>query len=160
MVIHAFGGYYGLAISWVLYRPNLHQSKRLIGSVYHSDVFAMIGKWAIIGVRSPLNLNVLMQSTVHVDISLSVFITIKPQPFAYKRVSPAALWLTVLPHRHTVPVDVLAQFQLSHHGPRRRTAQNGHQHLPCSRVLCPHHCCHLQHVSEERKTGHGEACIV
>ncbi|CAF99542.1 unnamed protein product, partial [Tetraodon nigroviridis] len=43
MVIHAFGGYYGLAISWVLYRPNLHQSKRLNGSVYHSDVFAMIG---------------------------------------------------------------------------------------------------------------------
>nr|XP_046241588.1 rh family, C glycoprotein a [Scatophagus argus] len=43
MVIHAFGGYYGLAISWVLYRPNLHQSKRLAGSVYHSDMFAMIG---------------------------------------------------------------------------------------------------------------------
>lgn len=44
MVIHAFGGYYGLAISWVLYRPNLHQSRRLNGSVYHSDVFAMIGE--------------------------------------------------------------------------------------------------------------------
>ncbi|KAM7015512.1 rh family, C glycoprotein a [Tautogolabrus adspersus] len=43
MVIHAFGGYYGLAISWVLYRPNLHLSKRLNGSVYHSDLFAMIG---------------------------------------------------------------------------------------------------------------------
>ncbi|KAL2088323.1 hypothetical protein ACEWY4_015222 [Coilia grayii] len=43
MVIHTFGGYYGLSISWVLYRPNLHQSKRLNGSVYHSDVFAMIG---------------------------------------------------------------------------------------------------------------------
>ncbi|XP_030648812.1 rh family, C glycoprotein a isoform X2 [Chanos chanos] len=43
MVIHEFGGYYGLAISWVLYRPNLDQSKRLQGSVYHSDVFAMIG---------------------------------------------------------------------------------------------------------------------
>lgn len=45
MVIHAFGGYYGLAISWMLYRPNLHQSKRLHGSVYHSDVFAMIGAY-------------------------------------------------------------------------------------------------------------------
>lgn len=44
MVIHAFGGYYGLAISWVLYRPNLHLSKRLNGSVYHSDMFAMIGE--------------------------------------------------------------------------------------------------------------------
>ncbi|XP_077480600.1 ammonium transporter Rh type C 2 isoform X1 [Stigmatopora argus] len=43
MVIHAFGGYYGLAISWVLYRPKLKLSKRLNGSVYHSDLFAMIG---------------------------------------------------------------------------------------------------------------------
>ncbi|XP_033972443.1 rh family, C glycoprotein a [Trematomus bernacchii] len=43
MVIHAFGGYYGLAISWVLYRPKLHQSKSLNGSIYHSDMFAMIG---------------------------------------------------------------------------------------------------------------------
>ncbi|KAM4592730.1 ammonium transporter Rh type C 2 [Odontesthes bonariensis] len=43
MVIHCFGGYYGLAISWVLYRPNLHQSKRLHGSNYESDLFAMIG---------------------------------------------------------------------------------------------------------------------
>uniref|UniRef100_A0A672HIH4 Ammonium transporter Rh type C 2 n=1 Tax=Salarias fasciatus TaxID=181472 RepID=A0A672HIH4_SALFA len=43
MVIHCFGGYYGLAISWVLYRPNLHLSKRHHGSIYHSDLFAMIG---------------------------------------------------------------------------------------------------------------------
>ncbi|XP_041848495.1 ammonium transporter Rh type C 2 [Melanotaenia boesemani] len=43
MVIHCFGGYYGLAISWVLYRPNLNLSKRLQGSTYQSDVFAMIG---------------------------------------------------------------------------------------------------------------------
>lgn len=43
MVIHTFGGYYGLSISWMLYRPNLDQSSRLQGSCYHSDVFAMIG---------------------------------------------------------------------------------------------------------------------
>nr|XP_040019620.1 ammonium transporter Rh type C isoform X1 [Gasterosteus aculeatus aculeatus] len=43
MVIHTFGAYYGLSISWMLYRPNLDQSDRLHGSVYHSDVFAMIG---------------------------------------------------------------------------------------------------------------------
>ncbi|XP_007252658.3 ammonium transporter Rh type C 2 [Astyanax mexicanus] len=43
MTIHTFGGYFGLMVSWVLYRPNLHQSKRLHGSVYHSDLFAMIG---------------------------------------------------------------------------------------------------------------------
>ncbi|KAL4005954.1 hypothetical protein ACER0C_005667 [Sarotherodon galilaeus] len=43
MVIHTFGAYYGLSISWMLYRPNLHQSSGLQVSVYHSDVFAMIG---------------------------------------------------------------------------------------------------------------------
>ncbi|XP_007252657.3 ammonium transporter Rh type C 1 [Astyanax mexicanus] len=43
MTIHTFGGYYGLVISWILYRPYLHQSKRFQGSVYHSDLFAMIG---------------------------------------------------------------------------------------------------------------------
>lgn len=43
MVIHTFGGYYGLSISWMLYRPNLDHSSTLQGSVYHSDVFAMIG---------------------------------------------------------------------------------------------------------------------
>ncbi|MBN3282733.1 RHCG protein, partial [Polyodon spathula] len=41
MVIHTFGAYYGLSIARVLYRPNLDKSKH--GSVYHSDVFAMIG---------------------------------------------------------------------------------------------------------------------
>lgn len=123
MVIHAFGGYYGLAISWVLYRPNLHQSKRLNGSVYHSDVFAMIG-------ASPL--------------------------------SPAALaarandLLTCLSScRDSVPVDVLAQFQRSHHRPRRRPAQNSHQHVPGSGFLCSHHGGDFQHVPEEREAGHG-----
>ncbi|KAL6474159.1 hypothetical protein MHYP_G00177200 [Metynnis hypsauchen] len=43
MVIHTFGAYFGLAVSWVLYRPNLKESSRLNGSMYHSDVFAMIG---------------------------------------------------------------------------------------------------------------------
>lgn len=44
MVIHTFGAYYGLTISWVLYRPTLNKNKRLQGSTYHSDVFAMIGE--------------------------------------------------------------------------------------------------------------------
>ncbi|XP_073798469.1 ammonium transporter Rh type C-like 2 isoform X3 [Danio rerio] len=43
MVIHTFGAYYGLSISRVLYRPNLNKSNHMNGSVYHSDVFAMIG---------------------------------------------------------------------------------------------------------------------
>lgn len=47
MVIHTFGAYYGLSISWVLYRPNLKDSSKLNGSVYHSDLFAMIGKFLL-----------------------------------------------------------------------------------------------------------------
>ncbi|XP_023789418.1 ammonium transporter Rh type C [Cyanistes caeruleus] len=43
MTIHTFGAYFGLTVTRVLYRPNLEQSKDKQGSVYHSDLFAMIG---------------------------------------------------------------------------------------------------------------------
>ncbi|XP_029791833.1 ammonium transporter Rh type B isoform X2 [Suricata suricatta] len=43
MTIHTFGAYFGLALSRVLYRPQLEKSRHRQGSVYHSDLFAMIG---------------------------------------------------------------------------------------------------------------------
>uniref|UniRef100_UPI00398E82D7 ammonium transporter Rh type A n=1 Tax=Pristiophorus japonicus TaxID=55135 RepID=UPI00398E82D7 len=43
MTIHAFGAYFGLAVSRVLYRPGLQNDNENEGSVYHSDLFAMIG---------------------------------------------------------------------------------------------------------------------
>uniref|UniRef100_A0A3Q4HA85 Rh family B glycoprotein n=1 Tax=Neolamprologus brichardi TaxID=32507 RepID=A0A3Q4HA85_NEOBR len=43
MTIHTFGAYFGLMVARVLYRPNLHKSKHKNSSVYHSDMFAMIG---------------------------------------------------------------------------------------------------------------------
>lgn len=43
MTIHTFGAYFGLVVARVLYRPNLDKSKHKNGSVYHSDLFAMIG---------------------------------------------------------------------------------------------------------------------
>ncbi|KAM3930523.1 ammonium transporter Rh type A [Leptodactylus fuscus] len=43
MIIHAFGAYFGLAASAVLYRPGLKKGHEHEGSVYHSDLFAMIG---------------------------------------------------------------------------------------------------------------------
>lgn len=124
MVIHAFGGYYGLGISWVLYRPNLHQSKRLNGSVYHSDVFAMIG-----------------------------------EHLARPRSSCLFCRFTRLfsSNRDSVPLDVLAQFQLCHHRPWRRTAQSGHQHVPGTGLLRPHHRGALQHARQARKAGHGDS---
>nr|AJA37519.1 Rh ammonia channel type A [Sciaenops ocellatus] len=43
MTIHAFGAYFGLAVARVLYRPGLRNGHDNDGSVYHSDLFAMIG---------------------------------------------------------------------------------------------------------------------
>lgn len=43
MTIHTFGAYFGLMVTRVLHRPNLHKSKHKNSSVYHSDLFAMIG---------------------------------------------------------------------------------------------------------------------
>ncbi|KAJ1149046.1 hypothetical protein NDU88_001866 [Pleurodeles waltl] len=43
MIIHAFGAYFGLSAARVLYRPALKDGHENEGSVYHSDLFAMIG---------------------------------------------------------------------------------------------------------------------
>ncbi|XP_005800451.3 ammonium transporter Rh type B-like [Xiphophorus maculatus] len=43
MTIHTFGAYFGLMVTRILYRPRLEQSKHKNSSVYHSDLFAMIG---------------------------------------------------------------------------------------------------------------------
>jgi len=40
--VHAFGAYFGLAVARVLYQPS-HNGHAKEGSVYHSDLFAMIG---------------------------------------------------------------------------------------------------------------------
>lgn len=44
MTIHAFGAYFGLAVAGVLYRPGLRGEHKNEESVYHSDLFAMIGE--------------------------------------------------------------------------------------------------------------------
>ncbi|XP_051470572.1 ammonium transporter Rh type A [Apus apus] len=43
MTIHAFGAYFGLAVTLVLYRPGLKNKHENDESTYHSDLFAMIG---------------------------------------------------------------------------------------------------------------------
>ncbi|NXP12403.1 RHAG protein, partial [Thinocorus orbignyianus] len=43
MTIHAFGAYFGLAATLVLYRPGLKKKHENEESTYHSDMFAMIG---------------------------------------------------------------------------------------------------------------------
>ncbi|XP_040824396.1 ammonium transporter Rh type C-like [Ochotona curzoniae] len=43
MTIHMFGAYFGLVVTWILYRPNLDQCKERQRPVYHSNLFAMIG---------------------------------------------------------------------------------------------------------------------
>ncbi|XP_069706919.1 ammonium transporter Rh type A [Phaenicophaeus curvirostris] len=43
MTIHAFGAYFGLAVTLVLYRPGLKNKHENEESTYHSDLFAMVG---------------------------------------------------------------------------------------------------------------------
>ncbi|XP_069798573.1 uncharacterized protein [Narcine bancroftii] len=43
MTIHAFGAYFGLTVTRMLYRPQLEKSRHREGPVYHSNLFAMIG---------------------------------------------------------------------------------------------------------------------
>ncbi len=43
MFVHTFGAYYGLAIARVLFRKDVKGSEKE-GSVYHADLFSMIGK--------------------------------------------------------------------------------------------------------------------
>lgn len=76
MVIHTFGAYYGLTISWILYRPKLHQSKHLGSSVYHSDVFAMIGMlWSLFYMLHTLD------KILHEPLSKNPVLYLKTFPF-------------------------------------------------------------------------------
>lgn len=43
MYIHAFGAYFGLAVARVLHNDQASEAKSE-GSVYHSDIFSMVGK--------------------------------------------------------------------------------------------------------------------
>lgn len=136
MVIHAFGGYYGLTISWVLYRPNLHQSKRLSGSVYHSDVFAMIGEKIFISKHR-------IFISIRFDTNTIIFFC----------------------SRHSLPLDVLAQFQLCHFSSWRWATSSSHQHIPEPGIQRPLHLHHIQPFCQERQIRHGNLthlakCIV
>ena len=43
MFVHAFGAYFGLSVARVLYSDKVEDSTKE-GSVYHSDLFSMIGR--------------------------------------------------------------------------------------------------------------------
>ena len=43
MIVHAFGAYFGMAVSRVLYNEQQEKSTKLAGG-YKSDIFALIGK--------------------------------------------------------------------------------------------------------------------
>lgn len=43
MFVHTFGAYFGLAVARILFRDDVHRASAKEGSVYQSDLFAMIG---------------------------------------------------------------------------------------------------------------------
>lgn len=144
MTIHTFGAYFGLVVSRVLYRPNLEKSKHRNSSVYHSDLFAMIGE----------SLVLLTWTSKDFDMWLA-----KQLLFIYQALnSHVALFSTVF--RYHLSVDVLAQLQLSRYTIWGPPAQNCHEHLLLSgclhtgyiRFLCP--------GQPRRQTGHGEHPLV
>jgi hypothetical protein len=43
MVVHAFGAYFGITVAALIYKKDVHGAEEKESSVYHSDLFAMIG---------------------------------------------------------------------------------------------------------------------
>jgi ammonium transporter Rh len=46
MFVHVFGAYFGITVARILFKDDVHKSTKE-GSVYHSDVFAMIGTYPV-----------------------------------------------------------------------------------------------------------------
>ena len=44
MFVHVFGAYFGLAVSRTMYRKDIKDAEPKNCSIYHSDVFSMIGQ--------------------------------------------------------------------------------------------------------------------
>ena len=44
MFVHVFGAYFGLAVSRTMYRKDIKEAEPKNCSIYHSDVFSMIGE--------------------------------------------------------------------------------------------------------------------
>ena len=42
MFVHVFGAYFGMTVARIIYKDGTHESPKE-GSVYHSDLFSMIG---------------------------------------------------------------------------------------------------------------------
>jgi len=43
MVVHAFGAYFGITVAALIYKKDVHSAEEKESSVYHSDLFSMIG---------------------------------------------------------------------------------------------------------------------
>ena len=44
MFVHVFGAYFGIMVARVLYTKDAHKAEDKEGSVYHSDLFSMVGE--------------------------------------------------------------------------------------------------------------------
>ncbi len=134
MTIHTFGAYFGLVVTRVLYRPNLDKSKHRNSSVYHSDLFAMIGKS--------------LEEFTHLNNSIL---------WSTRTLWSTKFWVLL---RYHLSVDVLAQLQLRYYKLRWPTAQNCHEHLLLSGRLHTGYIRFLRPSQPRRQIGHGEYLLV
>ena len=49
MFVHVFGAYFGLTVATILSRDGTEKAAGKEGSVYHSDLFSVVGRSVVIG---------------------------------------------------------------------------------------------------------------
>ncbi|NXS67423.1 RHAG protein, partial [Pandion haliaetus] len=73
MTIHAFGAYFGLAVTLVLYRPGLKNKHENEESTYHSDIFAMIGTLFLWLFWPSFNSAIVSETTYHIKAIVNTY---------------------------------------------------------------------------------------
>ncbi|GFN86134.1 ammonium transporter rh type b-b [Plakobranchus ocellatus] len=93
MFIHLFGAYFGLAVSRVLHNPEVEESEKE-GSVYYSDIFAMIGRFDMVHVQN---------ATLAGGVAVGASAAMPMEPFGAMIVGSLAGAISVLGYKYLTP---------------------------------------------------------